>query len=333
VTAAGILVWSERPALARELLGEARRLADDAGCEIGVCVGGAAGADEVAAYGGHGADVVYLTGQSERDPAGWAGALDAVIVGARPRLVLIGGTKTGMEVAPRVAERRRAAYAAWAVEIGIDPASGATTANCMLYGGTGLATYRFLLPLTVLTAAPGTFEARELGGRTARAEPVVVADETPQLTVIGEHAKPAGGARLQEAKAIVDIGQGVKELEDLETARSLAGLLDGQLSCSRPVASGRDWLPEWLGLSGAKVKPELCLTIGISGAIQHVVGIRESRVIAAVNNDETAAIFTQADVGVVADLHEFLPVLIERLQARGARPAWRSETCHRAAVD
>ena len=324
MTAAGILVWSERPALAGALLGEARRLADSLGCEVGVCVGGETGADEADAYAKSGADVVYVTGPLERDAAGWAAALGAVIAAAPPRLVLIGGTKTGLEVAPRVAERCRAAYAAWAVEIGIDAANGAMTASCMLYGGTGLAMYRFTLPLTVLTAAPGAFEVAEFAGRSARAEPVVVADDTAELTVVGERAKPAGGARLQEAKAVVDIGQGVQEREDFETARSLADLLDGQLGCSRPVASGRDWLPEWLGLSGARVKPELCLTIGISGAIQHVVGIRESRVIAAVNNDETAAIFTQADVGMVNDLHVFLPVLIERLQARGARPAWRT---------
>ena len=324
MTATGILVWSERPALAGALLGEARRLADSLGCEVGVCVGGETGADEADAYAKSGADVVYVTGPLERDAAGWAAALGAVIAAAPPRLVLIGGTKTGLEVAPRVAERCRAAYAAWAVEIGIDAANGAMTASCMLYGGTGLAMYRFTLPLTVLTAAPGAFEVAEFAGRSARAEPVVVADDTAELTVVGERAKPAGGARLQEAKAVVDIGQGVQEREDFETARSLADLLDGQLGCSRPVASGRDWLPEWLGLSGARVKPELCLTIGISGAIQHVVGIRESRVIAAVNNDETAAIFTQADVGMVTDLHAFLPVLIERLQARGARPAWRT---------
>ena len=91
---------------------------------------------------------------------------------------------------------------------------------------------------------------------------------------------------------------------------------------SRPVSSDRDWLPEWLGLSGAKIKPELCLTLGISGAIQHIVGIRDSRVIAAVNNDEDAAIFTQADIGIVADLYEFLPALMERFKARGIRPAW-----------
>jgi electron transfer flavoprotein alpha subunit len=153
-------------------------------------------------------------------------------------------------------------------------------------------------------------------------ESLELGEAIAQLTVIGERPKSAGGPRLEEAKAIVDIGRGVKRLEDLEMIRQLADLLGGQLSCSRPVSSDRDWLPEWLGLSGAKVKPELCVTLGVSGAIQHVVGIRESRVIAAVNNDEEAAIFAQADVGVVADLDEFLPILIERLQARGAGPAW-----------
>ena len=103
----------------------------------------------------------------------------------------------------------------------------------------------------------------------------------------------------------------------------MADLLDGQLACSRPIASDRDWFPEWLGLSGAKIKPELCLTVGVSGAIQHIVGIRDSRIIAAVNNDEGAAIFAQADYGVVADLYEFVPALIERIKARGIRPAWQ----------
>jgi electron transfer flavoprotein alpha subunit len=140
--------------------------------------------------------------------------------------------------------------------------------------------------------------------------------------VTGERAKSVTGTRLHEANAVVDVGRGVKSLEDLAVARTLAGLLDAQLGCSRPVSSDRDWLPEWLGLSGAKVGPELCLTLGVSGAVQHVVGIRDSRVIAAVNNDENAAIFSQSDIGVVADLNEFSPVLIERLGSRQARPIW-----------
>jgi electron transfer flavoprotein alpha subunit len=227
-----------------------------------------------------------------------------------------------MEVAPRVAERCQAGYAAWAVEIDVDPATGLTKAACMLYAGAGLARYEFSRPVTVLSVAPGTFAAQARQGRSAHVDAVVLEDELRSPTVVGERAKSSAGARLQEAKAIVDIGRGVKDLEGLEMARALAKLLDAQLGCSRPVSSDRDWFPEWLGLSGAKVRPELCLTIGISGAIQHVVGIRDSRVIAAVNSDENAAIFTQADIGAVADLNEFLPVLIERLGARGVRPGW-----------
>jgi electron transfer flavoprotein alpha subunit len=319
---ARILVWSERPELARELLGEARRLADQSEGEVGLCVSGEMTPSELDSYAAYGAHVLYLTNKAFLDPAEWVGILGLVIAHAEAGLVLIGATKTGMEVAARVAERCEASYAAWAVEIGLDAESGHTTAACMLYAGAGLATYAFSRPLTVLSVAQGTFEARDQAGRAARVESLELGEAIAQLTVIGERPKSAGGPRLEEAKAIVDIGRGVKRLEDLEMIRQLADLLGGQLSCSRPVSSDRDWLPEWLGLSGAKVKPELCVTLGVSGAIQHVVGIRESRVIAAVNNDEEAAIFAQADVGVVADLDEFLPILIERLQARGAGPAW-----------
>lgn len=319
---ARILVWSERPALALELLGEARRLADAAGGEVSLCTSGEVGAAELEVYAANGADVVYVTETSAVDSARLASVMGAVIARSQPNLVLIGATKTGMDVAPRVAERIEAAYAAWAVEIETDSTSGATTASCMVYAGAGLATYRFSRGVTVLTAAQGVFEAHELEGRAARAEAVELPYATPEIAVTGERAKATGGARLEEAKAVVDIGRGVKELKDVEMIRSLASLVDGQLSCSRPVSSDRDWLPDWLGLSGAKVKPELCLTIGISGAIQHMVGIRDARVIAAVNSDEDAAIFTQADIGVVADLIEFVPVLIERLKARGARPTW-----------
>lgn len=319
---AGILVWSERPALERELLGQARRLADGADHEVCVCAHGEIDSTELDSYAASGADVVYLPGSAVKGPAAWVDALSAVIARLQPGLVLVGATKTGMEVAPRVAERFQAAFGAWAVDIEFDPAGARTIASCMLYAGSGLATYSFSGPVTVLTTAQGVFEADNLAGRTARVEPVAVSLETPHVQVKGERAKPTGGSGVEQAKAVVDIGRGVKRIEDLEMVRLLATLLDAQLGCSRPVSSDRDWLPDWLGLSGAKVKPELCLTLGISGAVQHVVGIRNSRVIAAINNDENAAIFTQADFGVVADLDEFVPVLIERLQQRGARPAW-----------
>jgi electron transfer flavoprotein alpha subunit len=320
--ATGILVWSEQPALALELLGQARRLADARGAEVTLCTCGEVAPAELEAFAAHGADVVATSAECSADTARCAAALGASISQAQPGLVLIGASKLGMDVAPRVAERNGAAYAAWAVDVGYDETSGGVTASCMLYAGTGLATYRFQREMTVLTAAPGAFEADQRPGRVARLETLTPGEKSSVVEVLSMRAKASDGARLEEAKAVVDIGRGVKEADDLAQSRVLAGLLEGQLGCSRPVSSDRDWLPEWLGLSGAKIKPELCLTLGISGAIQHIVGIRDSRVVVAVNNDEDAAIFTQADIGVVADLTEFVPVLIERLKARGARPDW-----------
>ena len=111
-------------------------------------------------------------------------------------------------------------------------------------------------------------------------------------------------------------GQGVRARDDLALAEELAHLLNGQVACSRPVSSERDWFPEWLGLSGLKLSPDLCITLGISGSIQHMIGIRDSKVIVAVNTDENAGIFAQADYGVHADLYQFVPALIEAIKTR-----------------
>ncbi|MGA2527733.1 MAG: electron transfer flavoprotein subunit alpha/FixB family protein [Acidimicrobiales bacterium] len=319
---ASILVWSDRPALALELVGEARRLGTAVGGEIGICVSGAVSPSELDLYAVHGADVVYATDNRVMNASESAALLVLAIARSQPTVVLVGATKTGMEVGPRVVERCQASYAAWAVSIEIDSDNAAVTASCMLYAGNGLAKHRFLRPVTVLSVGAGIFEEFNEEGRTARLDSLVVEEEPSRPTVTAEKPKPTSGSRLQEAKTVVDVGRGVKKIEDLKLLGVLAELLDGQLSCSRPVSSDRDWFPEWIGLSGAKVKPELCLAVGISGAIQHVVGIRDSRVIACINNDEDAAIFAQADIGVVADLDEFLPVLVERLRERDARPVW-----------
>jgi electron transfer flavoprotein alpha subunit len=247
-------------------------------------------------------------------------ALSAIMKEAQPAVVLIGGTKLGLEIAPRLAERFQAGYAAWMVDFEIEPQTSTVTSRCMLYSGTGVATYRFKPQTVVMSAAPGVFEPVERPGKTAQVIPVPLPAAAPRLAILESRPKALSGARLEDASVVVDVGQGVKKPEDLEMIRALADLLDGQIGCSRPVASDRDWFPEWLGLSGKKISPELCLTVGISGSIQHLVGIRDSRLITAVNNDEGAPIFAQADYGVLADLYAFLPVLMDRIKARGIQP-------------
>ena len=313
-----ILVFSDKPALVKELLGEARRQA--ASLRWAVAVVGLG--KNTSALADLGADVLYQVDVDDRNPELVLSALHAAVEKAQPVVFLVGATKLGMEVAPRLAERLGTGYAAWVLGFEVDPGAQTTTAQCMLYTGTGVATYRFKPGAAILTVAPGVFEAGPVAGKTADIITLDGSMAGPKMTILEYKPKPASGARIEEAHLVVDVGQGVKQREDLQMVQALAELLDGQLACSRPIASDRDWFPEWLGLSGAKIKPELCLTVGVSGAIQHIVGIRDSRLIAAVNTDEGAAIFTQADYGVVADLYEFLPALMDRIKARGIRPAW-----------
>ncbi len=120
---------------------------------------------------------------------------------------------------------------------------------------------------------------------------------------------------IREAKIVVCVGRGVEKKEDVKLARDLADALGGEVACSRPIAEELRWLPEevYLGISGKKVKPDLYVGVGVSGQIQHVTGIRDSKVILAINRDENAPIFEAADYGIVGDLYRAVPILIEEL--------------------
>lgn len=310
-----ILVFSEEPTVQRELLGRAQ--AQD--LPVGVVVLGGEGAAEAHDARQWGADSVYVVSDpllAEFNPETYADGLAAVIEETQPLLVLVGATKPGLEVAGRVAERLNLGCASWCVDFSIDDQSGAVTAECMIFSGVGKSTYRIQTTPAMATVAPGTFEAGPNGDAAGEIVPVAAAIREPAMKVIARKGKMSAGRRLEDAPVIVDVGQGVEKKEDLALAETLAALLGGQVACTRPISSERDWFPEWLGLSGKKLSPELCVTLGVSGAIQHVIGIRESKRIVAVNKDEGAGIFMQADYGVVADLYAFVPALIEALKSR-----------------
>ena len=122
---------------------------------------------------------------------------------------------------------------------------------------------------------------------------------------------------ITEAKIVVCVGRGVEKKEDVELARELARVLGGEVGCSRPVAEELHWLPEevYLGISGKKIKPDLYVGVGVSGQIQHVTGIRDTKVIFAINKDENAPIFDAADYGIVGDLYQVVPKLIQELKS------------------
>jgi electron transfer flavoprotein alpha subunit len=144
---------------------------------------------------------------------------------------------------------------------------------------------------------------------------VVAAAPRGGVVLIETRAKGGESVDLTAAKRVVGVGRGFAAESDLELARVLAAKLGAEVACSRPIAEGVNWMPaeRYLGVSGATIKPDLYLAVGISGQVQHLVGVNHSKVIVAVNKDPKAPIFAQADFGVVGDLYQVLPALTAAL--------------------
>ena len=275
-----ILVCSENPGLLREMLAKARKEADTLNWTV-LALPLGKGDGDATSLATAGADVVYQVDSGvlqDGDGETAAALITSVIKQAQPAVIIMGATKFAMEVAPRVAERVQGAYAASVVDFEINPQTSAVSARCVLYSGLGLDTLQMKPQVTLLTVSPGAFKPVDLPGRTARTETAQLPGEAPRVKIVEYKPKAVSSARVEEAKAIVDVGQGVKQQEDLQLFQQLAGQLGGLVTCTRPLASDRDWFHEWLGLSGKKVSPELCMMVGISGAVQHIVGVRDSRV-------------------------------------------------------
>lgn len=307
-----ILVYSENIHLQAELLAGAKL--KTTGKVALLVMGRAAGEMD---FENINADVIYQIQDPallKFNPEPYTDALAQVIKITNPRLILFGATKQGLEVSARLGERLGLGIASWCVDFNFDESGKEITAQCMIYSGIGLNRYRIKTSPAILTVAAGVFETDQDSGKKPPLENIEIDLPDPKVTVLEEIDKLSSGTRLEDYKVIVDVGQGFENRDDLKLAEELADLLGGAVSCSRPLSSERDWFPEWIGLSGAQLSPRLCFTIGVSGAIQHMIGIRGSDVIVAVNNDEHAGVHLQADYGVVADLYDFLPALIEVLK-------------------
>ncbi|MCE4624979.1 MAG: electron transfer flavoprotein subunit alpha/FixB family protein [Desulfurococcales archaeon] len=170
------------------------------------------------------------------------------------------------------------------------------------------------LPAVLLVNAK-VFEPASPAGAS---EVVELPVEEGQVKLVGRLEKQLSGINLEEAEIIVGVGRGFKKKEDLKLAFELAELLGAQVGATRPIAADYKWLPEdaWIGISGKRVAPKLYIAVGISGAPQHMAGVNNAKIIVAVNKDKSAPIFKFADYGVVADLYQFLPVLIKKLKER-----------------
>jgi electron transfer flavoprotein alpha subunit/NAD-dependent dihydropyrimidine dehydrogenase PreA subunit len=236
----------------------------------------------------------------------------------KPNILLMGATHVGRDLAPRVSRRVGVGLTADCTELSIDPEEGILLQTRPAFGGNVMATIanRYSRP-QMATVRAGVMEAIHKAGATGRVikHKVSLTEKeigTKVLEIVREEKKRVN---LSEAKVIVAGGRGVGDGQGFKILEALATLLGGEVAGTR-VAVEEGWIPadRQIGQTGQSVRPELYIACGISGAIQHRAGIMSSRYIVAVNKDPRAPIFQVADWGIVGDLHDVVPEMIEALK-------------------
>ncbi|MEN3048436.1 MAG: electron transfer flavoprotein subunit alpha/FixB family protein [Candidatus Caldarchaeales archaeon] len=262
----------------------------------------------------YGATAAFVAREGLGDPRVAAHAIRRVCEGLRPDLVLGISAKNSREAFARASHSLGAPLFTDCLDLTAE--GGAVRASRLVLGGGYVATLEASGSPVFATLMPGRVTPSE-SPTQAELKAVEVAAEGPANGVVKE-VRPVerSAVDLSKAEFIVAVGRGFKRREDLRLAEELAKALGAEVGCSRPIAGDLKWMPEdrHIGLSGKWVSPKLYVAVGISGQMQHVVGIRRSRVIVAVNNDPSAPIHREADYSVVADLYQFLPVLTEKLK-------------------
>jgi electron transfer flavoprotein alpha subunit len=225
----------------------------------------------------------------------------------QPDLIVFSHSSYGWDMAPRVAYRLGAAQVSEVVDF-VDGEPVAPVCNGKLRRRIALKTAR-----TVLTLQAGAFSAATLPAGSPKIE-AVEADEQPRIIFEGYEQAPAADVDLSKAEVIVSAGRGIGKPDNVAMIAELAKKLGGEYGASRPVVDA-EWVAHerQVGTTGQTVSPKLYVACGISGAIQHLAGMKKSEFVVAVNTDKDAPIGEVADVLVVADVTQFIPVLSEKL--------------------
>jgi electron transfer flavoprotein alpha subunit len=300
--------------LTLELLAKARTLADTV-----EAVYGGADADAVATtLGAHGASKILATGDL-------GGSLPGVPVasaiakqindGNAPDLIMLGTTYDGRDIAGRLSVALDKPVITNNIDIEADGDSVVVTEP--VFGGMKLVKTKFTAAGPhIALFRPKSFVAEEAGGGAAPVESIEVTD-AGQAKITNRHVEEATGPKLDEAAVVVSGGRGLGEAEKYKMIEDLAKLLKAAPGASRAIVDA-GWVPYsyQVGQTGKVVKPTVYIAAGISGATQHLVGMKGSKNIIAINKDPEAPIFSVADLGIVGDVHKVLPKLIEALQNR-----------------
>jgi len=306
-----VKVWafSEAPEASREVAAAAKALAEAAG-GVYTVVGLDGDGQELV---GEAKLVLKSTLPLAGSPEAAAEALARAAKEEVPDVILVGSTKDGKEVASRLAVKL--GRTCISDVFGLTLAEGKLRGKRNAFAGKLMADMAAPLPC-VASVKTGIYTG--LPGSTVEAAVKDVGEVKLKTRVIERREKTRGTVDLKSAKLIVSAGRGVKKKDDLTLVGDLAAKLGGAVGCSRPLSSDMGWLPEehHIGLTGVTVHPDLYIAVGISGQLQHVAGIKDSKVIAAINTDKSAPIFEASDYGIVGDLYDVIPALLKELEAR-----------------
>ncbi|MBA3303920.1 MAG: electron transfer flavoprotein subunit alpha/FixB family protein [Actinomycetota bacterium] len=296
-----------------ELISKARSLADtvEAFCAADHAEDLAA---EVGKYGVSKLYAVDTKGSLQGVPLASAVAAQ-VEAGNAPDLIMFGSTYDGRDVLARLSVEldRPTLTNSNAIEVEGDEVRVTTS----IFGGATNVTTAFRCPAPHLAGfRPKSFAAEE-GGATTAEVVAIEATEAGKANVLERHVEEHEGPVLDEANVVVSGGRGLGDAEKYAMVEDLAKLLKGAPGASRAIVDA-GWVPysHQVGQTGKVVKPDVYVAIGISGATQHMVGMKGSKNIIAINKDRDAPIFSIADLGIVGDVHKVLPKLIEELKGR-----------------
>ncbi|MFQ5947434.1 MAG: electron transfer flavoprotein subunit alpha/FixB family protein [Acidimicrobiia bacterium] len=271
--------------------------------------------------GRHGAQTIYHLSPAENDlpTAAAAAALQRLVADHQPDLLLFGLTYTDRDVAGRLSARLDRPVISNAVDVMADE-KGVRVTNEIL-GGVQLVetAFRSETPWLVIVR-PKSFAAEPAGDATPEVVPASLPDvgHAGAAVVTDRYEESSEGPQLGDADIIVSGGRGLGTPENFAMLEEVAGLLRGAVGATRAVVDA-GWVPYAMqvGQTGKTVKPKVYLACGISGAMQHLVGMKDAGTIIAINKDAEAPIFGISDLGVVGDVHKVVPKLIEALRSRG----------------
>jgi electron transfer flavoprotein alpha subunit len=300
---AGIYIYSDKAGLAAELINFAKKSGRAANL-ISFSQEEAEGIKDL------GADKVFVLNGDSPLIENYGKAAAKFLQKEAAELFAVGATPRGRDIAARTAGYLDCGMVSDVSAISYE--DGKIRTERMMYGGAVICS-EVVSGLSVVTIPAGKFEAAA-GNSTEIITVEATADSRVSLVETAPIVR--GSTDITAAEIVVCVGQGMDEEEDMHLARDLAQVLGAEIGCTRGIAEERHWLPveRYIGISGAVIKPNLYISMGVSGQVQHVVGIREAKIIVAVDNNEKAPIFKAADYGIVGDLYEIIPLLTGALK-------------------